>query len=54
MKKSIILMNEMRESRVMCQQLFGYIKHAQTVIVIFQNFFGIYFFLHFNRLESNE
>ena len=44
MKKSIILMNEMRESRVTCQQLFGYIKHAQTVIVIFQIFFFLYLF----------
>ena len=44
MKKSIILMNEMRESRVMCQQLFGYIKHAQTVIVIFQIFFLVFIF----------
>ena len=44
MKKSIILMNEMRESWVTCQQLFGYIKHAQTEIVIFQICFLVFIF----------
>ena len=51
MKKSIILMNEMRESRVTCQQLFGYIKHAQTVIVIFQIFIWYLFFPPFQQIR---